>query len=166
MVEHSHRRLTEPPRLVGYWKGADEDARWPHPRDLVDPAWEKERRQQIVSYLQRGVVVMECLGHSFCRFPGGPPDEQMGNRELSDGAWRWPEGLALYVRDYDVRLPDEFVAHMVANGFRVPEGLDRAELVELGYDPSFWAEWARREVPPFWSWKGLKHRLRRHRRQR
>ncbi|WP_164012624.1 hypothetical protein [Pyxidicoccus trucidator] len=159
-------KLSAPPRLVGYWKGTGEDARWPHPRDLVDPSWEKERRQQIVSYLQRGVVILECLGYSHCRFPGGPPGAQMGCRELSDGAWCWPEGLAIYVRDYDVRLPDEFVAHMAANGFCVPEGLDRAELLELGYDPRFWIEWARREVPPFWSWRGLRRRLGRARRPR
>ena len=35
-----------------------------------------------------------------------------GNLDLTDGVYLWPEGLAHYVREHDVRLPDEFTEHV------------------------------------------------------
>jgi hypothetical protein len=38
----------------------------------------------------------------------------MGSRELTDGLWIWPEGLSHYVRAHGIILPEEFVAHALA----------------------------------------------------
>jgi hypothetical protein len=40
--------------------------------------------------------------------------QQNGSRELGDAFYLWPEGLAHYVTDHDVRLPDEFVVHVAS----------------------------------------------------
>jgi hypothetical protein len=39
---------------------------------------------------------------------------------LTDGEYAWPSDLAHYVERYHVRVPDEFIAHMAENGWRVP----------------------------------------------
>lgn len=36
----------------------------------------------------------------------------MGHRDLTDGVYVWPEGLAHYVKAHAVRLPDDFLAHV------------------------------------------------------
>lgn len=38
-----------------------------------------------------------------------------------DGVWMWPQDLAYYVERYEARLPDEFIAHITASGFRPPK---------------------------------------------
>ena len=38
----------------------------------------------------------------------------MGASEFTDGTWAWPEGLAHFVENYDVQLPDEFVRHALS----------------------------------------------------
>jgi hypothetical protein len=132
-------------RLVGYWI-EDDGPDWPHPRDLVDPAWEIGDRARIVSYLRDGVRIHEDLGYSHCRFSGGPPDAAMGNAELSDGVWIWPEGLWIYVDQYSVKLPADFVEHMRSNNFAVPTGLDAGELESARMDFDYWRKWSRRNT--------------------
>ena len=50
------------------------------------------------------------MGLSVCRVCGA----SNGYAEYSDGTYIWPSGLAHYVDQHDVRLPDEFVRHAVA----------------------------------------------------
>ena len=45
-----------------------------------------------------------------CRICG----QENGALELTDGTWCWPDGLAHYLRDHDVRLPQVFVDHVNA----------------------------------------------------
>jgi hypothetical protein len=93
--------------LIGYWSnGADEG--WPNPRDLVDETWDERERDQVASYLEQGFIPWVAAGPSACRLCGAPN----GSAELTDGVYLWPEGLAHYVRDHSVRLPDEVVAHI------------------------------------------------------
>ena len=58
----------------------------------------------------------------------------------------WPEGLAIYVEPFDVRLPDEFVSHMVAKSFSID--LDAADvrrrLQAEGGDIQFWEAWCKK----------------------
>jgi hypothetical protein len=133
-------------RLVGYWRGEFEDADWPDPAALVDANWRPEERPAIIRYLRTGVRIHEDLGFSHCRFPGGPPDEEMGNAEFTDGVWIWPEGLAVYVEQFDVRLPTEFVQHMAECSFAIPQGLDAARLESTSVDLEFWRQWTKSAV--------------------
>lgn len=96
-----------------------EPVRYPHPRHFV-AAGPIPDAARIVAYLRSASVVRMQMGYSYCRLEGGPPDEEMGSAELSDGTWLWPEGLAVYVERFHVQLPDEFIAHMRAHEFVPP----------------------------------------------
>lgn len=121
------RRLT----LIGYWRGSDPHDHWPDPEDFVDPGWDVDERRIVTRYLQSGLIAKSFMGYSSCRFCG----RNNGNLELSDGEFIWPEGLAHYVDEHDVRLPAEFVAHAL-------QSLDDLERAERDDD------WWRRQ-PPF-----------------
>lgn len=49
-------------------------------------------------------------GFSLCRICGC----RNGGTELTDGVYVWPDGLAHYVTEHDVRLPDVFVQHVLS----------------------------------------------------
>ena len=68
------------------------------------------------------------MGLSDCRLCG----RVNGSAEFTDGVYLWPEGLAHYVREHSVKLPNEVLAHirrryeeMVALAPRSPEDVDR-----------------------------------------
>lgn len=127
---------------IGFWEDVDSAFRFPHPRNLVDESWESERRASIVTYLRSGVALSLGMGYSHCRFPDGPPPEEMGNADLTDGKYLWPEGLHVYVSKYHVRLPDWFVSDMARARFCVPArfALPRGRPPAIDY--SMWIEWA------------------------
>jgi hypothetical protein len=78
----------------------------------------------------------------------------MGDSDLTDGIWVWPEGLEHYVRHHHVRLPGQFIHTMRDFGWRVrdantlprlmlqPEG---SSISQVTYD--FWINWARESMP-------------------
>jgi hypothetical protein len=139
-------------KLVGLWKDMHSiypRSRWPHPAGLVDRGWEAGRREKIVAYLRQGddLGCVQC-GFSYCRFEGCEVSVfEMGNRDLTDGDWLWPEGLPHYVEAHGVRLPEAFVATMEANGFEVPPlGITYED---VRGDDSFWVEWSRENAQPF-----------------
>jgi hypothetical protein len=129
-------------KIVGYWFREDGGEGLPDPQRLVDKSWEVKDRKRIVGYLKSGVRLRECLGFSYCRFPGGPPSEKMGNADLTDGVWLWPEGLWVYVFRYSVRLPEVFVSHMRTREFVVGAVDVRAAIGDV-IDSVFWREWSR-----------------------
>lgn len=96
----------EPLILIGYWRGPGAPE-LPDPRDFVDPSWGRYDRRRVQQYLEGGMVARVYRGMSSCRFCG----ELVGHREQTDGTYLWPEGLAHYVAEHDVRLPAEFVCH-------------------------------------------------------
>ena len=95
-----------PLRLIGYWS-SDRDADWPDPRTKVDPTWDSDEREGVCIYLRHGLVARAYIGPSTCRLCGS----EVGNLELTDGEYVWPEGLAHYVGEHAVRLPHEFIEH-------------------------------------------------------
>src|SRR3954468_8163844 len=99
-------------QVIGFWSGApDSRGCWLHPSVLVTPGFYGEEKGRLVAYLKSGHLISAQLGYSFCRFEGGPPDREMGCRDLTDGTWLWPEGLWVYVDRYDVKLPEEFLTY-------------------------------------------------------
>jgi hypothetical protein len=137
------------PQVIGYWRSEDAWASWcPDPQILRSPGWVSPAdKQQILAYLRSGNEAAYFMGYSFCRIPDGPPAEEMGCRELTDGDWMWPQGLAVYVDLFDVRLPEEFVATMRANDFVVPH-IDkrRASRLHNAASLGFWRIWSSREI--------------------
>lgn len=102
---------SEPFILIGYWaEQGKPDSNYPDPHDLVDHDQPRDERFAVVDYLTRGLVARAYMGRSRCRICGDP---QNGNLELTDGTFLWPEGLAHYVRNHDVRLPTAFVEHIL-----------------------------------------------------
>ena len=139
-------------KAVGYWREAG-SRRWPRPQWLVRPGWHVEDRARIVTYLRSGHERASWLGCSFCRFGCGVDERLLGCRDLTDGEWVWPEGLAHYVEAHSVFLPEPLVDTIRAHGWRVPEQVtvppDDAEP-----DFSVWEEWVcrhrRRPWYGFW----------------
>jgi hypothetical protein len=126
------------PRLIGYWRselpethprfsGAralewtrirelerERTLQWPVAAMLVDQTWPEDDRRRVSEYLQRGKRVNQMRGFSRCRFC----DRPNGSAELTDSVYCWPEGLSHYVSEHDVRLPEEFVAHVLSQPHR------------------------------------------------
>ncbi|HWJ97983.1 MAG TPA: hypothetical protein VNQ33_07470 [Acidimicrobiales bacterium] len=101
--------MATPIELVGYWASED-DLEWPDPGDFVDPSWDVHERSLVAGYLERGRTFRAAGGWSTCRLC----DRRNGSSEKQDGMYYWPEGLAHYVTDHAVRLPDRFVRHVLA----------------------------------------------------
>lgn len=146
-------------RYVGFWS-MDRRCRGGliHPTYLGKGGLSPDERAMFIHYLKSGLEVCSWLGFSFCRMPDGPPDQEMGCRDLSDGKWIWPEGLAVYVGQYDIELPEEFVEHARENDFRIPPEVDLPTLKRLALDPeccdeSFWRDWCRSRLPKRSWWK-------------
>jgi hypothetical protein len=110
-------------RIIGYWEGEHEPG-WPRVEDFVDVHWDADERQDVVFYLRHGMPVRFFMGMSSCRVCG----MINGSEELTDGTFLWPEGLAHYVEDHGVRLPEEFVQHSQ----RMRDGFENAA-VDLGW---------------------------------
>jgi hypothetical protein len=131
----SGNTLPEPPEPVPGDEMAD-GSFFIHPRHLVDPAWARKERPRMVRYLSEAPAIAHFRGLSYCRFGCGPN----GSAEHSDGVWVWPEGLAHYVRSHDVRLPEDFVAHMRSRTFRPPAEVD-AEPFAAQRSSAHWRRW-------------------------
>jgi hypothetical protein len=111
-------------RRIGYWRN-ETTGDLPDPHDLVDEEWDKREREMAASYLEQGFIPWGAAGSSTCRICG----KANGAAEFTDGVFLWPEGLAHYVREHSVRLPDEVLAH-IARRF--------TELESLAIDSDWW----------------------------
>jgi hypothetical protein len=121
----------------------------PHPAWLVWAGWDPAELLGVLAYLRAGQEWIQFRGWSYCRFNCGIAPSALGDRDLTDGVWVWPEGLAHYVERHSVRLPHELIDHMRSQAWRVPAELitrwvDRAETDRPQVDITFWIEWSRR----------------------
>lgn len=114
-------------RRIGYW-GAGyglANGHYPNPTAFVDPSLDEEERDLVVTYLRNGVVARAYMGYAPCRLCD---KRDNGNLELTDGVYLWPQGLAHYVADHSLRLPQEFVHHID----RMEEALSAARWTRHG----------------------------------
>ena len=138
-------------KLIGYWIEDLKDEEFCAPQEVVG-FLSPEVRTRLANYLDAGAVDMgnSQFGFSWCRFFCGASDKAMGSKELTDGCWIWPEGLSHYVRAHGILLPEEFVAHALANG-SARSGADSQPVV-WGDSPDmdYWLDWcAARRSPKF-----------------
>lgn len=94
---------------IGYWSDGDKTT-WPDVQGFVDADWDEDERLDAVYYLRLGVLVRAYMGLSRCRMCG----KSNGSVELSDLVYVWPEGLAHYVSEHNVRPSAEFMDHVKA----------------------------------------------------
>ena len=135
-------------KAIGFWITGLHDERQPAPQEFVG-AMPADQRTRLAEYLAAGMTYESYRGLSWCRFGCGIEWALMGSRDLTDGTWLWPEGLAHYVRDHDVVLPDEFVAHALSKVTpRLPGWPDNdLHLVSIPreiepVDHEFWQRWS------------------------
>jgi len=123
---------------VGYWiTSLNDDSLFP-PQEFV----RTKLGADVASYLRSGETYEEYRGLSWCRFQCGILHREMGSRDLTDGTWVWPEGLAHYVESHSVNLPPRFLDH-IASGIRTVANLRSLDdLVEFG----FWEAWCRHNL--------------------
>ncbi len=107
-------------KRVGFWWSPDEPD-LPHPRDDVDPSWDRVERDRVIAYLESCYQPPYMyFGYSWCRLgcPDAPDD--IGTQDRTDGTWVFPEGLVHYVRHHDLKPPAEFLDHVRGLDFTVP----------------------------------------------
>jgi hypothetical protein len=121
----------------------------PDPACLVWAGWDPAELPNVLAYLRAGRVWISFNGWSYCRFGCGIDPRALGDSDLTDGEWVWPEGLAHYAETHSVRLPDEFIDRMRSQGWRVPTEpiipwveLPAADRPQV--DGTFWIAWSRR----------------------
>jgi hypothetical protein len=128
-------------RLIGYWDGRAAPDGWPDVCGFV-AAVDDPVQRAVAAYLRSGTVVAAAAGVSRCRLCGAVN----GSAEQTDGEhFVWPEGLAHYVDEHSVRLPDEVVA-VAASGVApsVDPARFRSDLVSG--DVIIELEWWRRQA--------------------
>ncbi len=92
---------------VGYWY-SDSEPELPMP-DSNDSV---EHEAEIVAYLKNNREINAYRGMSPCRLCDL---RNNGSREMSDGVYIWPQGLAHYIEVHKTTLPAEFIEHILAN---------------------------------------------------
>lgn len=98
-----------PLEMIGFWKGRLAD---PYPLPMELPSLGYSEIEAIADYLEAGNVAEQWRGLSWCRYGC---EGHFGSKDLSDGVWLWPEGLAHYIRLHRVALPPAFVEHALGN---------------------------------------------------
>jgi hypothetical protein len=127
-------------RLIGYWDGPAVPDGLPDVCEFVSADADVAVQRSIAAYLRAGTVYVAAAGFSVCRLCGAAN----GSTMQTDGQhFVWPEGLAHYVEEHRVRLPDE-VAAVAAGG--VPSAVDLKwfttalrETGELTTDVDWWS---------------------------
>ncbi|MBQ6637803.1 MAG: hypothetical protein IJH82_04020 [Lachnospiraceae bacterium] len=94
---------------------------------------EPENIEKICKYLDSGVALIVV--------PGVTEDvisPEKGNAgvasEYTDGTWLWRGDLSYYVRNYRLKLPDEFIDTMRKNNWMVPISSDNLDSDSLEID--------------------------------
>ena len=120
-------------KTVGYYK------EMPHGgnseisiRDYINKE-SKDIIENICSYLDSGVA--------FIVSPGNVEDVIVPENGIAgdtttytDGEWLWPGDLSYYVRNYSLKLPDEFIATMKKNGWKVMITFDDLDCNDIEVD--------------------------------
>jgi hypothetical protein len=125
--------------VLGWWFNERAPNAYPRPQLLVSRR-DPEERGALSRYLRSGRTLVTYREVSFCRFDCGERD--MGCRDLTDGVFVWPEGLAHYIDKHEVRLPERFLAHVRTRGSRITPFAMPEPTFGL-VDPGPWLAWAR-----------------------
>ena len=90
-------------------------------------------KKEICQYLQQGIVLTACgevsqdVLHPEKGVAGTPDD-------MTDGKYIWPGDLAYYVKNYNLKLPDEFISTMKENDWKVSKTIDDMDFEKIVID--------------------------------
>lgn len=124
---------------LGFWFNERAPSSYPRPQRLIG-SWDSDVRTAVQTYLRAGSSLCSYAGRSYCRFDCG--ERNMGNRDLTDGTFAWPEGLVHYIDVHEVRLPEPFVQHVVSRR-AVIAAFELPALTTGLLDDAPWLAWAR-----------------------
>ncbi len=137
------------PWAIGFWIEPDiPDHRFRHPIAFVDSEWDLAERRLVAHHLRSGKRADSCMGYSWCRFHCGVDDAEMGDSDFSDGLWLWPEGLAHYVLEHAVRLPEEFLRHVRHEAEHPGRKYKLLGTDQKFCDYDFWVAWSDEHANP------------------
>ena len=92
-----------------------------------------EEIENICNYLDSGVALIVVPGIS-----EDVINPEKGNAgvlsEYTDGTWLWRGDLSYYVKNYNLKLPDEFIETMKKNNWKVPVTLEDLDADSLEID--------------------------------
>jgi len=128
-------------RLIGLWLG-DGAPDWPAVEDFVFLDADRADREELAQLLERGTRTDRAyMGWSICRICGCTN----GSGELTDGVLIWPEGLAHYIREHHVVLPEDVETLLRATA-RVHKASIKAavEAANEERDAEWWRSFRRR----------------------
>jgi hypothetical protein len=111
-------------RAIGIWC-SDHHPKLPNPACFVDESQDVAIRAQVVDYLKSGETTA-CSSFDTCRLCGA----QLSLAAQEDGYYAWNTLLAHYIEKHAVRLPDDFIQHVLSNPTPIPFP------PEVEYDPS------------------------------
>lgn len=84
----------------------------PMPWDYIDKEWDVAEREKVIAHLKAGSTYESWRGNSWCRFHGCTIKYLAGYRDLTDGAYVWPEGFPHYLEAHNIKPPQEFIDHV------------------------------------------------------
>jgi hypothetical protein len=132
-AEREHAQLAPRRRKlvsVGFFRELRHgDPAGPSLRDVVQPL-PRPDEARIAGYLRCGKPFVITMGVTRdVLVAEGPIIGARAPHVLTDGVYAWPADFAHYVERHHARVPDDFVAHMAANAWRVPDQIDVASLM-------------------------------------
>ena len=120
-------------RTVGYYKDM------PHginsALSLIDYINQEDKLKidKICGYLENGIALIVSPGS--VEDVINPENGSAGTSSTyTDGEWIWPGDLAYYVRNYRLKLPEEFVKTMEKNLWKIPVTFDDLEVDKIEVD--------------------------------
>ena len=123
---------------IGYWKSIYENE-FPDPAKFEYLNWSLEEKSKIITHLKNGKSVADWMGKSWCRFRCG--ENEMGSSCFTDGKYLFPEKLIHYIEKHHVRLPNEFIKHVLNyEKHEIPTDLNEYQVdyswwkKEIGFD--------------------------------
>lgn len=98
----------------------------PSMREAMSPQpWENQGK--VLEYLRSGLSLGVTMGSDLTDWFDRPNkanpiingESEGGTSEFTDGVWFWYAGLIYFIEKYNVRVPEEFIQHAAAQGWRV-----------------------------------------------
>ena len=120
-------------KSVGYYKEMSHGK--PNDNSILDyiNKEKNENIEKIYQYLRSGVELVVSPGVTYDII--SPEKGTSGiSSSYTDGIWLWPGDLAYYVKNYNLKLPNEFISTMKENNWKVSKTIDDMNYDEIVID--------------------------------